>query len=414
MEPYSFLYLMTGILVLNFALNQVLTCLNFQTWQDKVPPSLIEFYDQESYRNARAYHAAKTRIGFISETFNFLLLTGFLIFGGFGWLNGWLSEITNSTITLALLFYGFLFLASDLLNIGFTLYDNFNIEDKFGFNKMTVRTFILDKIKGYALTALIGGGLLALILWLIITIGPPFWVIAFLVITVFSLIMNLFYTDWILPLFNQLKPMEEGELKNRIREFGEKVDFPVSEIYIMDGSKRSNKANAFFSGMGKQKKIVLFDTLLHDHSNDEIMAILAHETGHFKKNHIPKNVGMSVVQTAVMFFILSLLVYNKNLSLALGADQMQIHLNLLAFGILYEPISFLTGLLMNRISRKFEYEADAYAAQTADKKALISGLKKLSTKHLSNLTPHPAYVFANYSHPPVLKRIEALKRLENC
>lgn len=411
MEPYSFLVLMIGILVLNFGLTQVLTILNFRTWKNKLPQSLVEFYDEESYLTAKIYHAAKNKVGFVSESFNFLLLSGFLIAGGFGWLNAWLSGFTDSPILLALLFFGVLFLASDLLNLGFNLYDTFRIEERFGFNKMTVKTFILDKLKGYGLTLLLGGGLLALILWLIVSIGPTFWVIAFLVITSFSVIMNLFYTDWILPLFNQLKPMEEGELKNRIREFGERVDFPVSEIYIMDGSKRSSKANAFFSGMGKQKKIVLFDTLLEDHSHDEIMAILAHETGHFKRKHIPKNLGISIFQTALMFFILSLLVYNENLSLALGAEKLQIHLNLLAFGILYEPISFLIGLFMNGLSRKFEYEADAYAGQTADKNALISGLKKLSTKHLSNLTPHPAYVFAHYSHPPVLKRIEALEKV---
>ncbi len=410
MGPDGFLALMTGILLLNYGFNKVLDYLNLKTWQNELPDSLKAFYNEEEYQKAQRYNREKERVSFWSETFNLLLMIFFLVLGGFGWLNGWLDQFFESQILLALVFFGVLFLASDLLNWGFILYDTFVIEERFGFNKMTLKTFFGDKLKGYGLALIIGGGLLALILWLILTIGANFWIYAFLVITAFSLIMNIFNTDWILPLFNKLEPLEEGPLKRKIRQYAEKVDFPLSGVYIMDGSKRSSKANAFFSGLGKKKKIVLFDTLLNDHTDEEILAILAHETGHFRKKHIPQNVGISVLQTVLMFFILSLLVYNKNLSLALGAEEWYLHLNLLAFGILYEPLSVMLGLAMNAISRKFEYEADAFAAETADKNALISALKKLSTKHLSNLTPHSAYVFVHYAHPPVLDRIKALNQ----
>ena len=410
MEPSGFLTVMAVILVLNFGLNQVLDWLNFQSWKDKLPESLTDYYNETEYEKAKAYNKAKAQLGFLSETFNFLLLLFFLIAGGFGWLNGFLTPHFSSPVVLSLVYFGILFLASDILNLGFSLYSNFVIEERFGFNKMTVSLFIQDQLKSLAITILIGGLIMGSLLWLILNVGPYFWIYAFVLITSFTIVMNLFYADWILPLFNKLTPMEEGALKSRIKELAESLDFPITEIYVMDGSKRSNKANAFFSGMGKQKKIVLFDTLIEDHSEDELIAILAHEMGHFKRKHIPKNLGLSIFQIALMFFILSLIVYNENLSMALGANEWYLHLNLLAFGILYEPVSVLLGLFMNVVSRKFEYEADAFAARWSNKDALIAGLKKLATKHLSHLAPHPAYVFVHYSHPPVPQRIEALKQ----
>ena len=408
----AFLMLMVAILSLNFLINQLLDYLNLKNWKRHVPEELKDYYDNNQYLHAQNYNLAKKKLSFLSGSFNFIILLAILLVGGFGWLNNQVESYISGPIPLALAFFGVLFIASDILNTGFDLYDHFVIEEKFGFNKMTANTYILDKLKGYGLMIIFGGILGSLILWLILTLGQNFWIYAFLAVTIFSLTINLFYTDWILPLFNRLKPLEEGPLKDRIKEYARKVDFPVTDVYLMDGSKRSTKANAFFSGLGKKKKIVLFDTLIHDHTEDEVLAILAHETGHFKRKHIPRNIFLSVIQTAIMFFVLSLFAFNQNLSLALGAEEWELHLNLLAFGIIYEPVSVILGIFMNAVSRKFEYEADEFAARTADKNALISGLKKLSTKHLSNLHPHPAYTFVHYSHPPILKRIAALNSIE--
>jgi STE24 endopeptidase len=282
------------------------------------------------------------------------------------------------------------------------------IEEKYGFNKTTVKTFIADKLKGYLLGAIVGGGLLSLLIYLIQLLGPSFWIWFALIAAAFILFVNMFYTSLILPLFNKLTPLQEGELKTAIENFSRKVNFPLDNIFIIDGSKRSKKANAFFSGMGKKKKIVLYDTLIANHTTDELVAVLAHEVGHYKKKHIIWGYILSVLQIVFTLFILSLMVFHEDLSLALRGSQWAIHLNLLAFGILFSPISGITGLLMNMYSRKNEFEADAYAKETFSGGALIEALKRLSVDSLSNLYPHPWYVFFHYSHPPLLQRLEAL------
>jgi len=255
------------------------------------------------------------------------------------------------------------------------------------------------------LGAIIGGGLLAALIYLVETIGPDFWMWFATIACAFMLFMNMFYTSLILPLFNKLTPLPDGELKTAIEEFSRKINFPITNIFVIDGSKRSKKANAFFSGMGKKKKIVLYDTLIANHTTEELVAVLAHEVGHYKKKHIIWSYVLSVVQIVFMLFVLSLMVFNENLSLALGGSQLAVHLNLLAFTILFSPISAITGLLMNVYSRKNEFEADAYARKTYNGKALAEALKKLSVDNLSNLYPHPAYVFFHYSHPPLLQRL---------
>ncbi len=331
-----------------------------------------------------------------------------LSLGGFGWIDHLLrTSITNPT-WLTLLFFGVIMLASDILTLPFQLYSTFLIEEKFGFNKTTVKTFIIDKLKGYVLGGLIGGALLALLIFLVNQIGPNFWIWFGVIASVFVLFMNMFYTSLILPLFNKLTPLQEGDLKTAIQQFAQKVNFPLDNIFVMDGSKRSRKANAFFSGIGKKKKIVLYDTLIDNHSTDELVAVLAHEVGHFKKKHIIWSYVISVAQIFFMLFVLSLMIYNSNLSLALGGSEQAIHLNLLAFGILFSPISGITGLFMSMLSRKNEFEADAYARETFSGTALATALKKLSVDSLSNLFPHPAYVFFHYSHPPLLQRLEKL------
>lgn len=406
-------YIIIGILVFNYLLSRILDYLNLKRWENRLPGELREFYDEQKYQRAQNYNFANNKLEFISETFSFLLIIIFLIAGGFGWLNELLKAYIQHPVLLALAYFGILFIVSDLLSLPFSIYHTFVIEEKYGFNRTSPKTFIADKIKGYLLTALIGGGLGALILWLILTLQQNFWLIALLVITAFILFFNLFYTTLILPLFNKLVPLQENTLKNSIYQYAQKVDFPLTKVYVIDSSKRSTKANAFFSGFGKKKKIVLFDTLIKDHNTEELVAILAHEIGHYKKKHIPKNIAFSILQTALMLFILSLFIFNKDLSLALGAGDWELHINLIAFGILYEPLSLIIGLIMNIFSRKFEFEADRFATQTYDSESLINGLKKLSIKHLSNLKPHPAFVFFHYSHPPLLKRIEAIREAKS-
>jgi STE24 endopeptidase len=299
-------------------------------------------------------------------------------------------------------------LAADILTLPFQFYAMFVIEEKYGFNKTTLKTFFIDKLKGYLLAAIIGAPLLGLLIFLIGSIGPNFWIWFALIASLFILFMNMFYTTLILPLFNKLTPLPEGDLKSAIQNFASGVEFPLDNILVIDGSKRSSKANAFFAGIGKKKKIVLYDTLIQNHTTEELVAVLAHEVGHFKKKHIIWGFVLSIIQVFFSLFILSLMVYTENLSLALGGIEHSIHLNLIAFSILFSPISGFTGLFMSMYSRRNEYEADCYARETFSGSALASALKKLSVDSLSNLYPHPWYVFFHYSHPPLLKRLEAL------
>ncbi len=409
MSPEKILIIILAITIISYVFDQILDYINLRSQKTDIPPEVESFYEREKYLKSLAYNRDRTKFSFITSAFGFVLSVAMLISGGFGWIDSILRPLIQNEILLALTFFGVLMLASDLLTLPFQLYSTFVIEERYGFNRTTIKTFITDKLKGYLLGALVGGSLLALLIYMIQAIGPTFWIWFSIIAAVFVLFINMFYTTVILPLFNKLTPLENGELKNSIEAFSHKVSFPLDNIFIIDGSKRSKKANAFFSGIGKKKKIVLYDTLISNHTTDELVAVLAHEVGHFKKKHIIWGYVLSVVQIVFTLFILSLMVFNENLSLALGGTQLAIHLNLLAFGILFSPISGVTGLLMNIYSRNNEFEADAYARETFDADALTNALKKLSVDNLSNLYPHPLYVFFHYSHPPLLKRLEALK-----
>jgi len=408
MESGGILILILIIISLDFVFEQILDFLNLKSQKTTIPESMKEYYDEEKYSKSMEYHRITSRFSFIMSTFSFILSFSILYLGGFGWLDGLLRPMIGDEILLSLAFFGVLFVASDILNTPFQIYSTFVIEDRFGFNKTTPKTFITDKLKGYVLAIILGGALGWTLLWLVAYMGTDFWLYFLAVIGLFILFMNMFYTSLILPLFNKLTPLENGDLKSAIEEYCQKVNFPLTNIFVIDGSKRSSKANAFFSGLGKKKKVVLYDTLIENHSQEELIAIFAHEVGHFKKRHIVYSLGLSLVQMAVMLFILSLMIFNINLSTALGGGVLAIHLNLLAFGILYSPVSKITGLLMTIFSRKNEFEADAYATTTYNGSALQVALKKLSVDNLGNLYPHPAYVFFNYSHPPLLKRVSAI------
>jgi STE24 endopeptidase len=409
MDPQAIFFLIITISIASYLFDLLLEWLNLKHQRKDIPNEVASFYDKEKYARSLDYHKVQTKFSFLSGGFSFLLSVGLLALGGYGWLDQELRPLFPNEILLALAFFGILLFASDLLTLPFQLYSTFVIEEKFGFNKTTIKTFIADKLKGYVLGALIGGGLLAVLIYLVQRLGPGFWIWFALLTAGFVLFVNLFYTSLILPLFNKLTPLPDGDLKAAIQAFAKKVEFPLDSIFVMDGSKRSKKANAFFSGIGKKKKIVLYDTLIENHTTDELVAVLAHEVGHFKKKHIVWSYFISIGQIFFVLFVLSLMLYNDNLSIALGGVERAIHLNLLAFGILFSPISGITGLLMTLLSRKNEFEADAYARENFSGAALSNALKKLSVDSLSNLYPHPAYVFFHYSHPPLLQRLEALK-----
>ncbi len=409
MTPNTILLIILGISVFSYLFDQLLVYLNLKAQRKDIPSEIADFYDKEKYQKSLDYQADQQRFSFISSAFSFLLSLLMLVLGGFGWLDGILRPLIGNEILLALAFFGVIMIVSDILGIPFQWYSTFVIEEKYGFNKTTVKTFILDKLKGYVLGAVIGGVLLSVLLYLIQTIGPNFWIWFGLIAATFILVINMFYTSLFLPLFNKLTPLEDGALKTAIEAFAKRVNFPLGNIFVMDGSKRSAKANAFFSGIGKKKKIVLYDTLITNHTTEELVAVLAHEVGHFKKKHIIWSYLISIVQVFLVLFVLSLMIFNEDLSIALGGRVQAIHLNLIAFGILFSPISGITGLFMSLLSRKNEFEADAYAKETFDGNALANALKKLSVDSLSNLYPHPAYVFFHYSHPPLLQRLKALK-----
>jgi STE24 endopeptidase len=335
------------------------------------------------------------------------------LLNGFAFVDDIVRSYTTNPILMALAYFGILGLASDILSTPFSIYDTFVIEEKFGFNKTTVRTFILDKVKGWIIAAILGGGILALVVWIYGETGSWFWLLVWGVVTAFMIFMTMFYSNLIVPLFNKQRPLEEGELRGAIQSFAVKQGFKLKNIYVIDGSKRSTKANAYFTGLGPKKRIVLYDTLIEDHSTDELVAVLAHEIGHYKKKHTTSGMILGIIQTGIMLFILSLFIGNPALSAALGVTEPSFHIAVLAFGILYSPVSMILGIIMNIISRRNEFAADRFAGTKFNAESLKTALKKLSVKNLSNLRPHPAVVFVNYSHPPLLQRLKALDAIRN-
>ena len=402
-------FIIIGLLVADFIFEQVLEYLNSTQWSDEIPLDILDIYDEKDYKKQQAYQKVNYRFSIVTASFSFILMLTMFLVSGFALVNSWAFSITSNSIWGALIFFGILLLASDILTTPFSVYETFVIEEKFGFNKTTPKTFVLDKLKGYLLGAIVGGGLLALIIYIYQLTTSYFWAYAWLLISGFSIFMVLFYSNLIVPLFNKQSPLPDGELKSAIEAFATKVGFKLDNIYVIDGSKRSTKANAYFTGFGAKKRIVLYDTLINDMTTNELVAVLAHEIGHYKKHHVVWSLILGIIQTGVMLFLFSLLVGSPDLSAALGIGKPSFHIGLIAFGILYSPISLVTGLGMNIFSRKNEYQADAFAAQYFSAEVLASALKKLSVKNLSNLKPHPLYVFFHYSHPTLLQRLSALK-----
>ena len=410
MTPKLLFIIIIAIIIIDFIIDKYIDFLNAKHFDDKIPTELNDVYNEEEYYRSQSYKKENYKFSLITSTFTILLTLSFFIFKGFAWVDQVARNINDNEIIITLIFFGIIMLGSDIISTPFAFYQNFIIEEKYGFNKSTKKLFFTDKLKGWLLSILIGGGILALIVWFYQRTGENFWIYTWVFIGIFTVFMTMFYSSLIVPLFNKQTPLEEGELRSSIESFAKNIDFNLDKIFVIDGSKRSTKANAYFSGFGVKKRIVLYDTLIDDLNSDEIVAVLAHEVGHYKKKHVFINMILSLLLTGLTLFILSLFINNAVLSEALSVSQPSFHIGLVAFGILYSPISEITGILMNYLSRKFEFQADNYAKEKFNGEALISSLKKLSKNSLSNLTPHKANVFVHYSHPTLLQRIIHLKK----
>jgi STE24 endopeptidase len=406
-NPIFFLILI--IPVAGFIIERYLDYLNSLMWSDALPEKLKGICDAEEYKKTQLYQKDNNRLSLWSSAFNLAVILIMIIAGGFALVDNIARTFSANAVIIALVFFGIIGFVSDLINIPFGCYDTFVIEKKYGFNTMTIRTFIADHIKSWFIALLIGVPVLGLITWFYYKTGKNFWLYAWGLITLFSVFINLFYSELIVPLFNKQVPLQEGSLRTMIEAFSKKTGFRLRNIYIIDGSKRSTKANAYFSGFGPKKRIVLYDTLQKDLSDEEIVAVLAHEIGHYKKKHVLLNLLFSVLITGLMLFLLSVVVNSPSFSLALGSKNASFHLGLIVFGILYSPLSLIIGLLTNYVSRKNEFAADRFAKENFRSEILATALKKLSVKNLSNMMPHPAYVFFHYSHPPLLQRLEKLE-----
>ena len=402
-------YLILIIPVAGFIVERYLDHLNTTMWSDKLPEKLKGICDDEEYRKSQRYQKDNDRLSFWSSSFNLAVILIMIIAGGFAMVDNLVRSFSMNIVLIALVFFGIIGFVSDIINIPFSYYDTFVIEKKYGFNTMTIRTFITDHIKSWFIALLVGIPVLGLITWVYYKTGKNFWLYAWGLITLFSVFINLFYSELIVPLFNKQTPLPEGSLRTAIEAFANKTGFKLRNIYIIDGSKRSTKANAYFSGFGPRKRIVLYDTLQKELSEEEIVAVLAHEIGHYKKKHVLLMLLFSVILTGLMLFLFSLVINSPKLSQAIGSETTSFHLGLIVFGILYSPLSLLIGLFTNYISRRNEFTADRFVKENYKPDSLSEALKKLSVKNLSNMMPHPTYVFFHYSHPPLLSRLENLE-----
>ena len=410
MEPSTLFNILITILLIKFVIDSVLNHLNAKHFNDTLPNDVSDVYEINEYQKSQSYKKTNHNFSKITSLFSLITTLLFFFFNGFSIVDEIARGFSNNIIIITLIFFGIIIIGSDIISIPFSLYKTFVIEEKFGFNKSTKKLFFLDKIKGLLMTIILGGSILSIITWFYEFTGNYFWIYTWLLITIFSVFLNMFYSKLIVPLFNEQTILEEGDLKNEIVKYVNSVGFKANNIYVLNGSRRSTKANAYFSGFGNQKRITLYDTLINDLENNEIVAVLAHEVGHYKRKHILYNLTSSIILTGFALFVLSLFIKTPVLSLALGVSHPSFHIGLIAFGILYSPVSQILGIFMNYMSRKFEYQADNYAKNTFSASPLISSLKKLSKNSLSNLTPHYLYVFFHFSHPTLLDRIKNLNK----
>lgn len=407
-----YLVIILFIIIGSYLLDTVVETVNVRHARTDLPEEYEGYYDAETYRKAQNYLKENTRFGIITDTVTMPIMIAFILVGGFNLVDQFARSFQFGPIPTGLVFAGVLLLAFQMISIPFSIYNTFVIEEKYGFNRTTVRMFTLDILKSWLLGAVIGGVVFSIVLWLFDKAGDWAWAYCWVVVALFQVVLVFVAPVVILPLFNKFYPLGDGELKTAIENYAKSQDFKMKGVFKMDASKRSTKSNAFFTSFGRFRRIVLFDTLIKRHTLDELVSVLAHETGHYKKKHILKSILMSIITTGLLFFLLSLFINNEGLFSAFKMQNISIYASLFFFAFLYAPIEMVLSIFSNILSRKHEYEADAYAVSTYGKpESMISGLKKLTVDNLSNLTPHPLKVFLSYSHPPVLERIHAIRRM---
>ena len=404
------IYIFIFFILFGFIFSSILEYVNSKNWKDSVPDTLKDFYKESDYKKAKSYKLDRDKVSLISSLISTTLTIIFIFSGLYGKVSDYSLYYFDNLFLQSAGFFLFFLLISTIISLPISYYSIFTIEEKYGFNKSTMSTFIKDKIKSLIISLLIGGFILYISIQLYNFFEANFWLWLWVFLSAIIIFTNMFYTTLIVPIFNKLSPLEEGSLKNKIEKYSKKIGYSLDKIFVIDGSKRSSKANAFFSGLGPKKTIALFDTLIDKHEEDELVAVLAHEVGHYKKNHIKQGLLLSISQVGIICYILQLCLNEPNLSLALGGLESSFHLSLIAFSFLFSPLSIIIGIGMNIFSRKNEFEADKYAKETYNGESLKNALKKLSSDSLTNLYPHPLYVFVHYSHPPLLKRLEALDR----
>ena len=398
------------VIAVNYLLDLFSGLLNYRSFNDKIPSNVRDIYNKEEYEKSQKYKKENFKFNLFVSSYSFIILVIVLYSGYFGVLDSSIRNYTlENEISPSVLFFFSIYLINDIILLPFQFYRVFVIEQKYGFNTMSLKTFILDKLKGYLLTLIVGLIVIVPLLILILLFPQSFWIYSWILLSFFMIFLNMFYTSLIVPLFNKLTPLDDGDLKDSLNSYAEKVGFSLSNIFVINGSKRSKKANAFFTGFGKNKKIVLYDTLIKNHTVDELVAVLAHEVGHYKLRHVISNLVISIATTGFMLFLMSKFLFNSEVSYALGGNVSFRHLEILAFFILYTPISRFINILVFIKSRKNEYEADNFAISTFKKSPLVSALKKLSRDNLTNLTPHPLFEFINYSHPSLSKRLRSIE-----
>jgi len=406
-----YLIIILFALIGEFLLRTLIRILNLRALDPKLPGEFQGYYEPDKYAQSQEYTRVNTRFAFITSSFDLCLILVFILFGGFNYVDQFVREFGFSVIPSGLFFFGILFIASDLISTPFSIYHQFVIEERFEFNKMSYKTFILDKLKGYLLTIILGGLVLSVLLFFFEKTGDLAWLYSWGIVGFFMILIQPLFTTVIAPMFNKFTPLEEGDLRSKIESYAKSVKFPLSRIDVMDGSRRSSKSNAYFSGFGKQKRIALFDTLIEKHSNEEMVAILAHEVGHYKKHHIKLGLLISILHTGVLFWFLSIFIDNPGLFEVFKMNEISVYGGLTFFMILYSPAELVLSVIMNAVSRRNEFQADAFSAETTKHpEDLIEGLKNLSVTNLGNLTPHSLSVLIDHSHPPVLDRITALKK----
>lgn len=405
-----YLVVILFVIIGNYLLDIIVEALNVRHTSTGLPEEYKGYYDAEKYKKSQDYLKENTRFEIITDTITTPITVAFILVGGFNFADQIARSLTFGPILTGLVFAAILMLISQTISIPFSIYATFVIEEKYGFNRTTVKTFVLDILKSWMLTAVIGGVVFSIILWLFGKAENWAWVLCWAVVILFQIVLTFLAPVVILPLFNKFYPLEDGDLKRAIEDYAASQHFKVKGVFKMDASKRSTKSNAFFTGFGRFRRVVLFDTLIERHTADELVSVLAHEVGHYKKKHILKSILIWIITTGLMFFVVSLFMNNKGLFAAFKMQNTSIYASLIFFAFLYAPINLLISIFGKILSRRHEYEADKYAVTTYGKpESMISALKKLTVDNLSNLTPHPLKVFLTYSHPPVLERIKSIR-----